>query len=151
MLTGNSLSDFRIRSMGSDISGVSDAQLSALASYRDKPSHAVAPEHPDYVPSCSYCNTNEAICELAAERIDMAEADHRAAERGRPEESDGTVLVMGDMICRACLATQLEVLRRRLPDIHWIELALFIIEDKPKSLVMTTEAELDSVQAALQR
>jgi hypothetical protein len=69
-----------------------------------------------------------------------------SAERVDP--LDGPVLVKGDFICRRCLAAELPALRRRLQEIHLIELALYLL-NWPRSLVMTTEAEMDAVQNAL--
>jgi len=144
MLAGTELTELRTKVFGSDVSAVSKEQLRALAAYKDKP---LVPNS-DGLPSCAYCHENGPMCELAAERLDPLESERRAVQRGRPGESDGTVLVKGDMICRRCLATELPALRKRLREIHWIELALFV-GCEPKSLVITTEAELDAVQGAL--
>jgi len=144
MLMGTELVALRTSILGHDASGVGETQLQALAAYKDKP---FVPNSEGFLP-CAYCKRNRPMCEFAAEHLDDAESDRRAAERGRPGESDGTVLVKGGIICRRCLASELRALRKRLQEIHWIELALFM-ECESKSLVMTTEVELDAVLGAL--
>ncbi len=145
MLEGDELSDLRIRVFGADVPAVSQTQLQALAAYRDKP----FTPNPHGHPSCAYCQENAPMCELAAERLDDAESDRWAAESGHPEESDGTVLVKGDFICRRCLAAELPSLRQRLQEIHWIELSS--MELGPASMVVTTGIELDVIQHVLER
>ena len=144
MLMGTELVALRTSILGHDASGVGETQLQALAAHKDKP---FIPNSEGF-PPCTYCKTHAPMCELAAERLDPIEAECRATERGRPGESDGTVLVKGGIICRHCLASELRALRKCLQEIHWIELALFM-ECESKSLVMTTEVELDAVLGAL--
>lgn len=146
MLAGAELKELRTRVFGADVSRVSEEQLKALAAYQDR---LYDPGRNDTAPPCAYCDANESIGEFAAERLDDVESDRLAAERGRPEESDGSVLVKGDFICRRCLASELPALRKRLSEIHWIELAF--MKWQPTAIVITSEAELDPILAALQR
>jgi len=85
MLTGTELTGLRTRVFGADVSAVSKEQLQALTAYRDKPFVPNADGHP----ACAYCQVNEPMCELAAERMDPVEAERQAAERRRQGESDG--------------------------------------------------------------
>mgnify|MGYP001576600967 FL=1 len=132
MLAGAELTDLRVRLFGSAISAASNEQLKDLTMYSDKPFRS----DPDGSLPCGYCQANEPMCELAAERLD-------------PAGEDGTILVKGGMICRRCLAVQLPLLREHLREIHWIELVS--MEWQPTSIVMTTESELEAVLIALSK
>lgn len=132
MLTGNELSDFRIKSMGADISGVTEPQLEALSAYRDRPNK----RSEDKSPSCESCDIrNEVLCNLSAERL---------APAGYPEP---TIFVRDALVCKSCLGKELASLRQRLEEIDFIEISS--AHWQPSSIVITTEAELTTTYCVL--
>lgn len=134
MLTEKALEDFRNLTLGADISGVTESQLAALSAYRDRPKD----ESEEESRGCECCDSgNDVLCNLSAERLASAVG---------PEP---TFFVRDVLVCKSCLRKELAALRERLHEIDFIEISS--TEWHPTAIVITTEAELGAVIAALQR